>query len=190
VLWDELHYDGRYTTIMATQCPVQLIELLLEICSTNESSTWEPLARLRHIRKSITYLQKPKNAPNAVDTVQYKRHLSVYVGNACRAGGDFMFGTKFYEPLLTDNGETLISYLGMSSVEKKVYDKKVHDLIVAVLMIEGCKSKILKTNLMNQFLTGNADAYPVTASKSFELIDKYEEDIVPGPSSNPGNKDQ
>ena len=188
VVWDELQHDGRYTAVMTGQCPVQLIELLLETCSTNESSTWEPLGRLRHIRKSITYMQKPKNAPTAVDTAQYKRHLSVYVGNASRAGGDFVFGTKFYEPFLVDAGETLISYLGMTATEKKVYDKKAQDLIVAVLMIEGCKSKTLKTNLKNQFLTGNADAYPVTASKAFELIDRYEEELVPTPNPSQRNR--
>ena len=188
VVWDELQHDGRYTAVMAGQCPIELIELLLETCSTNESSTWEPLGRLRHIRKSITYMQKPKNAPTAVDTAQYKRHLSVYVGNASRAGGDFVFGTKFYEPFLVDAGETLISYLGMTPTEKKVYDKKAHDLIVAVLMIEGCKSKTLKTNLKNQFLTGNTDAYPVTASKAFELIDRYEEDVVTSPNPNQRNR--
>jgi hypothetical protein len=123
VVWEELQHDHRYTTVMATQCPVQLIELLLETCLSNESSTWEPLARLRHIRKSITYMQKPKNAPIAIDTAQYKRHLSVYVGNASRAGGDFVFGTKFYEPFLTADGETLISYLGMNAANKKVYVK-------------------------------------------------------------------
>jgi hypothetical protein len=190
VVWDELQHDSRYTTVMATQCPVRLIELLLETCSTNESSTWEPLARLRHIRKSITYMQKPKNAPTAVDTAQYKRHLSVYVRNASRAGGDFVFGTKFYEPFLIDDGETLVSYLGMSAIKKKVYDNQAHDLIVSVLMIEGCKSKVLKTNLKNQFLTGNTDAYPVTASKAFELIDRYEDDTIPTQDSNPGNRDR
>ncbi|OEU05647.1 hypothetical protein FRACYDRAFT_258761, partial [Fragilariopsis cylindrus CCMP1102] len=180
IAWDDLQHDGRYATVVASQCPVQLIELLLETCSTNETSTWEPLARLRHIRKSITYMQKPKNASAAVDTAQYKRHLSVYVNNACRAGGDFVFGTKLYEPFLADAGETLVSYLGMVASDKKVYDKKVNDLIVGILMIEGCKSKNLKTNLKNQFLTGNADCYPVTASKAYELIDKYEDD---GPST-------
>jgi hypothetical protein len=168
--------------VVASQCPVQLIELLLETCSTNESSTWEPLGRIRHLRKSITYMQKPKSAPSAVDTAQYKRHLSVYVNNACRAGGDFVFGTKFYEPFLTDNGETLVTYLNMTAPAKKVYDKKVNDLIVGILMIEGCKSKGLKTNLKNQFLTGNADCYPVTASKAYELIDKYEDDVVNVPN--------
>ncbi|OEU08986.1 hypothetical protein FRACYDRAFT_249331 [Fragilariopsis cylindrus CCMP1102] len=176
IAWDDLQHDGRYATVVASQCPVQLIELLLETCSTNETSTWEPLGRLRHMRKSITYMQKPKNASSAVDTAQYKRHLSVYVNNACRSGGDFVFGTKFYEPFLADDGETLISYLGMTTSAKKVYDKKVNDVIVGILMIEGCKSKGLKTNLKNQFLTGNSDCYPVTASKAYELIDKYEDD--------------
>jgi hypothetical protein len=46
VMWDELQHDARYTIVMVTQCPVQLIKLLLETCSTNDSSTWEPLARL------------------------------------------------------------------------------------------------------------------------------------------------
>jgi hypothetical protein len=120
VVWEELQHDSRYTTVIATQCPVRLIESLLETCSSNESSTWEPLARLRHIRKSITYMQKPKNAPTAIDTAQYKRHLSVYVGNACRAGGDFVFGTKFYEPFLDADGETPITYLGMNASDKKI----------------------------------------------------------------------
>ncbi|OEU07145.1 hypothetical protein FRACYDRAFT_251618 [Fragilariopsis cylindrus CCMP1102] len=182
IAWDDLQHDGRYATVVASQCPVQLIELLQETCSTNETSTWEPLARLRHIRKSITYMQKPKNASSAVDTAQYKRHLSVYVNNACRAGGDFVFGTKLYEPFLADNGQTLISYLGMNASDKKIYDKKVNDMVVGILMIEGCKSKGLKTNLKNQFLTGNADCYPVTASKAYELIDKYEDDGPPTPN--------
>jgi hypothetical protein len=59
----------------------------------------------------------------------------VYAGNASRAGGDFVFGTKFYELILSDTGETLVSYSGMTANEKKVYDKKAQDLIVAVLMI-------------------------------------------------------
>jgi hypothetical protein len=131
-------------------------------------------------------LQKPKNAPSTVDTAQYKRHLSVYVCNASRAGGLFIFGTKFYEPFLVAEGESLVSYLGMTATDRKVYDKKVHDLVVALLMVEGCKSKVLKTNLKEQFLTGNVDTYPVTALKAFELIDRYDEDITanPGPSSN------
>jgi hypothetical protein len=178
IAWDDLQHDGRYAAVVASQCSVQLIELLLEACSTNESSTWEPLGRIRHLRKPITYMQKPKSAPSAVNTAQYKRHRSVYVNNACRAGGDFVFGTKFYEPFLTDDGETLVTYLNMTAPAKKVYDKKVNDLIVGILMIEGCKSKGLKINLKNQFLTGNADCYLVTASKAYELIDKYKDDVV------------
>jgi hypothetical protein len=190
VAWEDLQYDVRYGAVMTPQCPVQLIELLLETCSTNESSTWEPLGRIRHFRKTVTYLQKPKSPPTAIDTSQYKRHLSMYVGNASRAGGDLVFGTKFYEPLLIADGETLVSYLGMDAAGKKVYDKKVNDLIVSVLMIEGCKSKALKTNLKNLFLTGNPDCYPVTASKAYELIDKFEEDEV-ATNSNPNtNKDR
>lgn len=187
VAWEDLQHDARYGAIMTSQCPVRLIELLLETCSTNESSTWEPLGRIRHFRKTLTYLQKPKSAPTAIDTAQYKRHLCVYVGNASRAGGDFVFGTKFYEPFLVADGETLVSYLGMDAAGKKIYDKKVNDLIVSVLMIEGCKSKALKTNLKNLFLTGNPDCYPVTASKAYELIDKFEEDDTaakPNPNSN------
>jgi hypothetical protein len=178
ITWDDLQHDGRYATVVACQYPVQLIELLLESCSTNESSTWEPLSRIRHLRKSITYMQKPKSAPSAVNTAQYKRYLSVYVNNACRAGGDFVFGTKFYKPFLTDDGETLVSYLSMTASAKKVYNKKVNNLIVGILMIEGCKSKGLKTSLKNQFLTGDTDCYPVTASKAYKLIDKYEDDVV------------
>jgi hypothetical protein len=44
--------------------------------------------------------------------------------------------------------------------------------------------------LKNQFLTGNADAYPITASKAFELIDRYEDDVTYNQSLNSGNKDR
>jgi hypothetical protein len=81
-----------------------------------------------------------------------------------------------------NDGETLVLYLSMTASAKKVYDKKVNDLIVGILMIEGCKSKVLKTNLKNQFLTGNTDCYPVTASKAYKLIDKYEDNVVKVPN--------
>jgi hypothetical protein len=165
----------------------------METCSTNESSTWDPLARIGYLRKSITYMQKPKSAPTAVDTVQYKRYLAVYVGNAFRAGGDFVFGTNFYEPFLTEDSKTLIDYLGMDKKDKKVYDKKVQDLLVSVLMIEGCKSKPLRDHLKNQYLTGNIECYPKLSSKAFEMIDNFVSDegiTNPGKSRNRGNKDR
>jgi hypothetical protein len=120
VAWDDLEHESRFSAIANTQSPVDLIKMLMETCSTNESSTWEPLGRIRHLRKSITYMQKPKSAQSAVDTAQYKRYLTVYVSNAFRAGGDFVFGTKFYEPFLTSDGRTLINYLGMDAAGKRV----------------------------------------------------------------------
>jgi hypothetical protein len=57
-------------------------------------------------------------------------------------------------------------------------------------MIEGCKSKPLKINLKNLFLTGNPDCYPVTASKAYELIDKFEEDEVAAKSNPNTDKDR
>jgi hypothetical protein len=36
--------------------PIEIINLLMETCSTNESSTWDPLARIQHLRKSIPYI--------------------------------------------------------------------------------------------------------------------------------------
>jgi hypothetical protein len=165
----------------------------METCSTNESSTWDPIARIRHLRKSITYMQKPKNAPTAVDTAQYNRYLAVYVGNAFRAGGDFVLGTDFYEPFLKDDGKSLIDYLGMDKKGKKVYDKKVQDLLVSVLMIEGCKSKPLWDHLKNQYLTGNVDCYPRLSSKAFEMIDNFVSDETSTNATknrNRGNKDR
>jgi hypothetical protein len=151
--WDELDHEPRFAVVK--QCPVQLIIMLMEMCSTNESSTWEPLGRIRHLRKSITYMQKPKSAPVAVDTAQYRKYLSVYVSNAFKAGRDFLLGTKFYEPFLSADDKTLIQYLGMTAIEKRTYDKQVQDLLVAVLMIEGCKSKPLKDHLKNNHLTNS-----------------------------------
>jgi hypothetical protein len=151
------------------------------------------LARIRHLRKSITYMQKPKSAPTAVDTAQYKRYLAVYVSNAFRSGGDFVFGTDFYEPFLTADSKSLVDYLGMDKKGKKVYDKKVQDLLVAILMIEGCKSKPLRDHLKNQYLTGNVDCYPKVASKAFEMIDNFVSDEIttpPAKNRNRGNKDR
>jgi hypothetical protein len=184
VAWDELDHESRFAGIIAKQCPVQLISMLMETCSTNESSTWEPLGRIRHLRKSITYMQKPKSAPIAVDTAQYKKYLSVYVSNAFKAGGDFVFGTKFYEPFLDADGKTLVQYLGMTTIEKRTYDKQVQDLLVAVLMIEGCKSKPLKDHLKNNHLTNSGSTYPTKASKAFELIDNFVSDET-APAANP-----
>jgi hypothetical protein len=185
IAWDDLEHDARFAPICLSRCPVELINLLMETCSTNQSSTWDPLARIRHLRKAITYMQKPKSAPTAVDTAQYKRYLAVYVSNAFRAGGDFVFGTKFYEPFLTADSKSLIDYLGMDKKEKKVYDKKVQDLLVSVLMIEGCKSKPLRDHLKNQYLTGNVDCYPTLSSKAFEMIDNFVSDeVIPGPTKN------
>ena len=186
IAWDDLEHDARFGPICLNRCPIELINLLMETCSTNESSTWDPLARIRHLRKSITYMQKPKSAPNAVDTAQYKRYLAVYVSNAFRAGGDFVFGTNFYKPFLANDSKSLVDYLGMDMKDKKYYDKKVQDLIVSVLMIEGCKSKPLRDHLKNQYLTGNVDCYPKLSSKAFEMIDNFVSDEVTAPNANKG----
>ena len=184
IAWDDLEHNSRFGPICLSRCPIELINLLMETCSTNESSTWDPLARIRHLRKSITYMQKPKSAPTAVDTAQYKRYLAVYVSNAFRAGGDFVFGTNFYKPFLANDSKSLIDYLTMDLKDKKYYDKKVQDLIVSVLMIEGCKSKPLRDHLKNQFLTGNVDCYPQLSSKAFEMIDNFASDETNAPNPN------
>jgi hypothetical protein len=51
VAWDDLEHESRFVAIANTQSPVDLIKMLMETCSTNESSTWEPLGRIRHLRK-------------------------------------------------------------------------------------------------------------------------------------------
>jgi hypothetical protein len=109
----------------------------------------------------------------------------VYVSNAFHAGGDFVFRTNFYEPFLKDDSKTLIDYLGMDKMEKKVYDKKVQDLLVSILMIEGCKSQPLRDHLKNQYLTGNVECYPKVASKASEMIDNFVSDnAVATPAKN------
>jgi hypothetical protein len=63
--WDDLEHDIRFGPICLKKCPFELINLLVETCSTNESLTWDSLARIRYLCKSVTYMQKPKSAPAA-----------------------------------------------------------------------------------------------------------------------------
>jgi hypothetical protein len=110
-----------------------------------------------------------------------------------RARGDLVFGTNFYEPFLTADSKSLVDYRGMDKKGKKVYDKKVRDLLVLVLMIEGCKSKPLRDHLKNKYLTGNVDCYPKLSSKAFEMINNFVSDeVIPSPAKNRnrGNKDR
>ena len=67
-LWDKTKNDPRYAAIQALKCPIELINLMKEMCTGAAAGVWTPLAFVKQLDKTVSYSQSPLS----------KRHGYVY----------------------------------------------------------------------------------------------------------------
>ena len=174
-LLGKLAHNPDYQKALISQCPIDLLTLLKSACSLGDGSTVNPkLARLQLFRKSVSFQQKPRHKNVSMETSKYKRTFEVHIDSVMEKSGMFAFGTSWWEPLLTANGQSLATFIAMDAVNQNKYNALVKDEIIGMLMIEGCDSEGLKNHLKNEYkINGKIDCYPTTSSKAADLIDSY-----------------
>ena len=81
---------------------------------------------LNQLGTSIGFHQKPKQG-EGLSTGDFKRTVEPYVAIVCKAGGMFIFDTIYYEPFLTDAGETIATYATMNenNVDHSIFKSKI-----------------------------------------------------------------
>ena len=62
----------------------------------------------------------------------------------------FTFGTVYYEPFLTDAGQTITTYVVMNEYQCRPFNIQVQDKLVVILIIKGCKYNGLRKWLAQQ----------------------------------------
>jgi hypothetical protein len=187
-LLGKLAHDPNYQKALISQCPIDLLTLLKSACSLGDGSTVNPnLARLQLLRKSVSFQQKPRHKTVSMETSKYKRTFEVHIDSVMEKCGMFSFGTSWWEPFLTADGQSLATFIAMDVTNQNKYNSLVKDEIIGMLMIEGCNSEGLKNHLKNEYkINGKIDCYPTTSSKAADLIDSF---IEVGGSNN-NNKNQ
>jgi len=133
VVWDALATDPDFSAAIAAQCPIQILEVLAKGCLVVNESDHPPMARVELLQATLKQCQRPKGGPGSMSTSECK----IYVQAACKAGGSFTFGTNYWEPLFEEAGITIRDYFHLSAAEKKAYDAKAQDRIVADMMIRA-----------------------------------------------------
>ena len=118
-LWDKTKDDARFPAIQALKCPIALINLMKERCTGGTAGTWEPLAFIKQLDKTISYSQCPPRGGNSMTIGEYKRTVESYVSTTCKLGGLLAFGSTLMEPILAapqPGATTLLAYVGMTEV--------------------------------------------------------------------------
>ena len=114
------------------------MELIKAKCTVVQSGVWAPLAAMHQLRNTIGFHQIPKLG-EGLSTGDFKRTAESYVSTVCKAGGMFTFGTIYYEPFLTDAGETIATYGTMNEEQCRPVNIQVHDKLAAILIIRDYK---------------------------------------------------
>ena len=100
----------------------------------------------------------------------YKRTVESYVVTTCKLGGVLAFELTLMEPILAtvQPVATLQAYVGTNEAARRPYDLLYTDLIVTIIMTDGCSYGSLKKWLAQKQLIAGAQAY---TSISNELVD-------------------
>ena len=74
------------------------------------NGVWQPLALISQFQQTVQQSQNPI-CRGLKQIGDYKQEVESFVENTARLGGLFPFGTTLMEPIVTDAGETLVTYL-------------------------------------------------------------------------------
>ena len=83
------------------------------------------------------------------------------------------------EPILTDSGETLLTYLAMDATHRSPYDILYKDLVVTIIMTKNCGYDTLRKWLLQQHMGPNGQAYPTSSNELVEMMNSgnFEPDL-------------
>ena len=74
------------------------------------NDVWQPLSLMSQFQQTVQHLQNPIHGCSK-PIRDYKREVKSFVETTAQLGGLFHFDTTLMEPILTDAGETLVTYL-------------------------------------------------------------------------------
>ena len=100
----------------------------------------------------------------------YKREVESFVNTTSRLRGSFPFDTALMEPILTDTGETLLTYLAMNAANRSPYDILYKDLVVTIIMTKNCGYDSLRKWLSKQHMGPHGQAYPTSFNELVEMM--------------------
>ena len=172
-LWDKTKDDARFPAIQALKCPIALINLMKERCTGGTAGTWEPLAFIKQLDKTISYSQCPPRGGNSMTIGEYKRTVESYVSTTCKLGGLLAFGSTLMEPILAapqPGVTTLLAYVRMTEVLRRPYDILYKDLIVTIIMTKGCNYSSLRKWLAQNHLIPGSQAYTMVSNELVDMV--------------------
>ena len=104
---------------------------------------------MAHFQQTVSHLHNPVyGGSKAIG--DYKQEVESYVNTTAQLGEFFPFGTTLMEPILTDDGETLLTYLAMDANHQRPYDVLYRDLVVTIIMTKNCGYDSLRKWLSKQ----------------------------------------
>ena len=74
------------------------------------------------------------------------------------------------EPILTNDGETLLTYLGMDAATQSPYDSLYKDIVVTIIMTKNCGYDSIRKWLAQQYMGPNCQAYPTSFNYLVEMM--------------------
>ena len=74
--------------------------------------------------------------------------MESFVKTTAQLGGLFPFGTTLMKLILTDGGETLVTYLAMDAANRSPYDILYKDFVATIIMKKNCGYESLKEEVV------------------------------------------
>ena len=74
------------------------------------------------------------------------------------------------EPILANDGETLLKYIVMDVAERSPYDTLYKDLVVTIIMTKNCGYDSLQKWLAQHHMGPNGQAYPTSSNDLVEMM--------------------
>ena len=136
-----------------------------ERCIGAVVGVWAPLALVKQLSRTVSYSQSSPQGGTAVPISDYKRIVESHVATTCKLGGTLAFGSILMEPILAaaQPAVTLQAYVGMNvrmnEATRRPYNLLYTDLIVTIIMTNGCNYGSLKKWLAQIQLIPGAQAY-------------------------------
>ena len=99
-LWDTTKDDPRFAAIQALKFPIELINLMKEMCTGAVAGVWAPLAFVTQLDKTVSYSQSSPWGDKAISIGDYKHTVESYVATTCKLGGLFAVRSALMESIL------------------------------------------------------------------------------------------
>ena len=168
-LWDKTKDNARFAAIQTLKCPIALINLMKERSTGTMNGVWQPLALISQFQRTVQHLQNPI-CGGSKPIGDYKREVESFIEATTRLGRLFLFGTTLIESILTDTGETLVTYIVMDAANRSPCDILYKDYIVTIIMTKNCGYESLRKQLSQQHMAPQGLAYPTSSNELVEMM--------------------